>query len=80
MVCDRAKIESKLSNIYDGILKLLDTRLIPTASSNNYKVFYLKMKEDYNRYLIEFKIGGERKEPPRAQLPRANLLRFSCFL
>ncbi|KAE9587132.1 putative 14-3-3 protein [Lupinus albus] len=58
----RSKIESELSNICDGILKLLDSRLIPSASSGDSKVFYLKMKGDYHRYLAEFKTGAERKD------------------
>ncbi|GAB4838422.1 hypothetical protein Ancab_039842 [Ancistrocladus abbreviatus] len=58
----RAKIESELSSICDGILKLLDSQLVPSASSADSKVFYLKMKGDYHRYLAEFKTGGERKE------------------
>ena len=40
----RSKIKPKLSNICDGILKLLDTKLIPSATTSNSKVFYLKMK------------------------------------
>ena len=40
----RSKIESELSNICDGILKLLDTRLISSAATGDSKVFYLKMK------------------------------------
>lgn len=58
----RSKIESELSNICDGILKLLDTHLIPSANTGDSKVFYLKMKGDYHRYLAEFKTGAERKE------------------
>ncbi|BAT97148.1 hypothetical protein VIGAN_09051500, partial [Vigna angularis var. angularis] len=46
----RSKIESELSNICDGILKLLNFRLIPSASSSDSKVFYLKMKGDYHRF------------------------------
>ncbi|KAK7843513.1 14-3-3-like protein [Quercus suber] len=38
----RSKIESKLSNIYNGILKLLDTRLISSAATSDSEVFYLK--------------------------------------
>ncbi|RYR47554.1 hypothetical protein Ahy_A07g033487 [Arachis hypogaea] len=64
----RSKIESELSNICDGILKLLDTRLIPSASSGDSKVFYLKMKGDYHRYLAEFKTGAERKEAAESTL------------
>ncbi|XP_059635299.1 14-3-3-like protein [Cornus florida] len=64
----RSKIESELSSICDGILKLLDTRLIPSASSGDSKVFYLKMKGDYHRYLAEFKTGSERKEAAESTL------------
>ena len=64
----RSKIESELSSICDGILKLLDTRLIPSASSGDSKVFYLKMKGDYHRYLAEFKTGAERKEAAESTL------------
>ncbi|KAF3944188.1 hypothetical protein CMV_029322 [Castanea mollissima] len=40
----KSKIESELSNICNGILKLLDTRLIPSAATSDSKVFCLKMK------------------------------------
>ncbi|CAL5434341.1 unnamed protein product [Camellia sinensis] len=36
--------------------------LIPSATSGDSKVFYLRMKGYYHRYLAEFKTGGERKE------------------
>nr|ACG24337.1 14-3-3-like protein [Zea mays] len=58
----RAKIEAELSNICDGILKLLDSHLVPSSTAAESKVFYLKMKGDYHRYLAEFKTGPERKE------------------
>jgi len=58
----RTKIETELSSICDGILKLLDTRLIPSANAGDSKVFYLKMKGDYHRYLAEFKSAAERKD------------------
>ncbi|CAA0809142.1 14-3-3-like protein GF14 omega [Striga hermonthica] len=64
----RSKIESELSNICDGILKLLDDRLIPSATAGDSKVFYLKMKGDYHRYLAEFKTGAERKEAAESTL------------
>lgn len=64
----RSKIETELSSICDGILKLLDSRLIPCASSGDSKVFYLKMKGDYHRYLAEFKTGAERKEAAESTL------------
>lgn len=58
----RARIENELSNICGGILKLLDSKLVPSANVGDSKVFYLKMKGDYHRYLAEFKTGNERKE------------------
>jgi 14-3-3 protein epsilon len=64
----RRKVESELSTTCDSILKLLDTHLIPTSSTGESKVFYLKMKGDYHRYLAEFKTGAERKESAEATL------------
>jgi 14-3-3 protein epsilon len=53
----RGKVESELINICDGMLHLLDTHLIPSSTSGELKVFYLKMRDDYHRYLAEFKTG-----------------------
>lgn len=64
----RGKIEFELSKICDGILKLLDSHLIPSATSTESKVFYLKMKGDYHRYLAEFKSGAERKDAAESTL------------
>ncbi|KAL9270091.1 14-3-3-like protein [Drosera capensis] len=64
----RSKIEKELSEICDGILKLLDTRLIGSAAGGDSKVFYLKMKGDYHRYLAEFKVGAERKASAESTL------------
>ncbi|GFP84415.1 14-3-3 protein 4 [Phtheirospermum japonicum] len=64
----RGKIETELSKICDGILKLLESHLIPSASTAESKVFYLKMKGDYYRYLAEFKTGAERKEAAESTL------------
>ena len=56
------QVEKELSDICSSILQLLDDHLIPTASSGESKVFYLKMKGDYHRYLAEFKTGSDRKD------------------
>lgn len=64
----RGKIEAELSKICDGILSLLESHLIPSASTAESKVFYLKMKGDYHRYLAEFKTGAERKEAAESTL------------
>ncbi|KAJ4758810.1 14-3-3-like protein [Rhynchospora pubera] len=58
----RGRIETELTNICAGILRLLDTKLVPSAGNPDSKVFYLKMKGDYHRYLAEFKTGAERKD------------------
>jgi len=56
------KVESELSSICRDILAVLDTNLIPSATTGESKVFYYKMKGDYHRYLAEFATGGHRKE------------------
>lgn len=50
------KIEEELSSLCNEVLTLLDDALIPNAKQNeNHEsvVFYLKMKGDYYRYLVE---------------------------
>ncbi|KAF2581543.1 hypothetical protein F2Q68_00002557 [Brassica cretica] len=64
----RGKIETELGKICDGILNLLDSHLVPAASLAESKVFYLKMKGDYHRYLAEFKTGAERKDAAESTL------------
>jgi len=49
----RAIIEEEMSTICEEILNVLETKLIPKAQSIVDKIFYLKMKADYNRYLSE---------------------------
>lgn len=58
----RAKIESELTAACNGILELLDEHLIPFADSPESKVFYLKLKGDYLRYLAEFRTGQDKKD------------------
>merc|ERR1711983_454350 len=56
----REKVESELREICNDVLGLLDKFLIPKASNAESKVFYLKMKGDYFRYLAEVAIGDSR--------------------
>lgn len=58
----KAKIEAELVEICNDILSIIDDSLIPNSSSEEAKVFYYKMKGDYNRYLSEFQTGDTRKE------------------
>jgi len=50
----KSKVEDELNRICNDILKLLDDKLISKAEGAEAKVFYLKMKADYFRYLAEF--------------------------
>ncbi|XP_026868030.1 14-3-3 protein beta/alpha-B-like [Electrophorus electricus] len=56
----REKIEKELEEICNDVLVLLDKYLIANASQAESKVFYLKMKGDYYRYLSEV-ASGEKK-------------------
>ena len=50
----KVRVEEEIKSICKDINILLDTHLIPNEESVEYKVFYLKMKGDYFRYLCEF--------------------------
>mmetsp|Transcript_84189 Transcript_84189/g.235839 ORF Transcript_84189/g.235839 Transcript_84189/m.235839 type:complete len:239 (-) Transcript_84189:157-873(-) len=54
------KVEAELQKICDTILSLLDSSLISKASNDESKVFYLKMKADYYRYIAEFTDGDKK--------------------
>jgi len=56
----REKVETELRDICQDVLGLLDQYLIPKASNAESKVFYLKMKGDYFRYLAEVATGDAR--------------------
>ncbi|KFV99237.1 14-3-3 protein sigma, partial [Eurypyga helias] len=50
----REKVETELNGVCKSVLSLLDKYLIKKASDHESKVFYLKMKGDYFRYLADF--------------------------
>ena len=56
----RGKIEQELDATCNEVLELLDSKLIDNASGAEEKVFYLKMKGDYYRYLAEVKTPEEK--------------------
>lgn len=56
----REKIEKELKDICKDVLSLLDDHLILKADQPESKVFYLKMKGDYFRYLAEVATDEER--------------------
>lgn len=53
----KKKIETELTNYCNDILSLLDTNLIKTATNAESKVFFMKMKGDYYRYIAEYATG-----------------------
>ncbi|XP_008322335.1 14-3-3 protein zeta [Cynoglossus semilaevis] len=57
----KTTIEKELKDICREVLKLLDAYLIPKAKEAQSKVFYLKMKGDYFRYLAEVATNDEKK-------------------
>jgi len=50
----RDKLEAELESKCQELLEILGKDLVPTASQPEAKVFFLKMKADYHRYLAEF--------------------------
>jgi len=62
----REKVEKELKDICQDVLNLLDKFLIAKAGNPESKVFYLKMKGDYYRYLAEIAGGEERPGPVAA--------------
>uniref|UniRef100_A0A8C5IHQ4 Stratifin n=1 Tax=Junco hyemalis TaxID=40217 RepID=A0A8C5IHQ4_JUNHY len=56
----REKVEQELNAVCNNVLGLLDKYLIKKDSDTESKVFYLKMKGDYFRYLAEVASGDDR--------------------
>jgi len=57
----RLSIEKELNEKCLDVLQLLDAELVPKASHDEAKVFYLKMKGDYHRYLAEFATDDKQR-------------------
>jgi len=58
----KKKIEGELTNICNDILAILDKQLIPKSTEGDAKVFFLKMKGDYCRYIAEYASGDLHKK------------------
>ena len=71
----RQIVEKELQEKCSEVLKLIEEHLLPAASSfTEPKVFYLKMKGDYLRYLVEIVIAdddnGKRERKEKASLSK----------
>jgi len=53
----RKKIEDELTKTCNSVLSAIDSHLLPRAADAEAKVFYYKMKGDYNRYVAEYAQG-----------------------
>merc|ERR1712080_665269 len=53
----KEKVEEELKGLCNEVISLLDDILIAKASNADSKVFYLKMKGDYFRYLSEVSLA-----------------------
>ncbi|MCD7468857.1 hypothetical protein HAX54_007402 [Datura stramonium] len=58
----RGKVKNERLQICGGILKLLESNLVPSTSTSETKIFYLKMKGDYYQYFAEFKVRDKQKQ------------------
>lgn len=64
----REDIEKELFDTCNEILGLLDRVLITTATNPESRVFFLKMKGDYYRYVGEIRTGEQRNAASEASL------------
>lgn len=89
----RQKVGKELKEICSDVLALLEKHLIAKASNAESKVFYLKMKGDYYRYLAEVAsddkaevVGGSQKayqnalDIARSQMPPTHPIRLGLAL
>lgn len=53
----KAKIEGELNRYCNQLISLLDSLIFPSVTEIEDKIFYLKMKGDYYRYMAEYSIG-----------------------
>ena len=58
----RKKIETELTNNIQDIINILDGTLIKNSEENLTKIYYLKLKGDFNRYVTEYEKGLEREK------------------
>ena len=58
----RKKIEDELTKMCNNVIATIDNFLLKRAEDNEAKVFYLKMKGDYNRYIAEYAQGDLKQK------------------
>ena len=58
----KEKVEAELRSYCREILRVIDNDLVPQTASDEGKVFLIKMKGDYYRYICEFAQGQYKDE------------------
>ena len=58
----KSVLEKELNDLCNRMIKLIDDHLLKNATETEPKVFYLKMKGDYYRYLAEILTDEKNKE------------------
>ena len=62
----KEKVEAELRSFCREILRVIDNDLIPKTESDEGKVFFIKMKGDYYRYICEFAQGQYKDESSKS--------------
>jgi 14-3-3 protein epsilon len=57
----KEKLVKELDDFCIALIQLTDAKLLPAAGDATTKVFYEKLKADYYRYSVEFKVDDARK-------------------
>ena len=58
----KQKLINELTKLCRETIKTIDDKLLKKAEDDNAKLFYLRMKGDYNRYIAEFAEGDLKKQ------------------
>lgn len=54
------RVEDELTKLCESVISTIDKFLLKRAADDEAKVFYLKMKGDYNRYIAEYAVGDHK--------------------
>ena len=68
----RKKVEDELTKKCQNVIKAIDTQLLKKAEDDEAKVFYIKMKGDYNRYIAEYAVDNLKANVAEAALKSYN--------
>lgn len=63
-ICEEMKshVEDELKKLCQQVLALIDDHLIKEKDDDQAKIFFLKMKGDYYRYMVEICVEGEHRK------------------